>query len=266
MRQDDIALLDGRPLVWWAARLAPLIDSQARAWTRAISMHQALPMLRGFWPMSAVTGAGNAYDQSGGLTLTYNGNPTFNYSALVPYLDFDGTGDYLSRADEAALDILGSESYAASAIQGLTMGCWVYFDNTARAEYYMAKWGGSGQRSYLLDVSGADALTFNVTSDGSTVTTVTSATARTASTWRHMVGRFDPSTELAIFTNGVKASNTTSIPAAIFNSTAAFGIGGDGAGGNLLDGRVALPFLCAGYLSDEIIKALYQESRIAMGV
>ncbi|NJO31403.1 MAG: hypothetical protein HC874_30490 [Richelia sp. SL_2_1] len=71
---------------------------------------------------------GNVYDLSGqGRTLTYNGNPTFNYTGLVPYVSLDGTGDFLSRADETDLDILGTETIYNSAVRGLTLGGVVLF-------------------------------------------------------------------------------------------------------------------------------------------
>ena len=91
-----------------------------------ISPFLALPGLVGFWPMSSVQrSTGNAYDLSGQTrTLTYNGNPTYNINNdFAPYIRLDGTGDFLSRADETDLDILGTETIYASTVRGLTLGC-----------------------------------------------------------------------------------------------------------------------------------------------
>ena len=62
----------------------------AFAWKTACSMYQALTGLRGFWPMSALASGGNAFDLSANVrTLTYNGNPTYDFDSLAPYIRFD---------------------------------------------------------------------------------------------------------------------------------------------------------------------------------
>jgi len=107
-----------------------------------ISPLLALPGLRGFWPMSSFNEAGNAYDMSEqGRVMTYNGNPLYNYDGVVPYVALDGIGDFLSRADEAGLDIIGTETYVDGAVHGLTLGGWFYFDNALGSnEKLIAKW------------------------------------------------------------------------------------------------------------------------------
>lgn len=236
-----------------------------------------LPGLRGFWPMSAFESGGNAFDQSGnGRILTYNGNPTYNYDKLVPYINLDGTGDYLSRADEAGLDILGSESYVASAARGLTIGGWFWIDVLpgANGAGYIAKWNDAGvnQRSYLIwHSTAANVIGFYISSlgTGATIFSIDSSIVPAISQWYFIVGRFDPSTELAIWINGVKDTNAVAIPAAIFNSTASLTIGrweGGGAGVQYLDGRASLNFLCAAALSDDIIGELFSLSRGWFGV
>lgn len=227
-----------------------------------------LPGLRGYWPMSAFDSSGNAIDQSGnGRTLTYNGNPTYNFTTQGgPYLDLDGTGDCLSRADEAGLDIIGTESYVATAQRGLTLGGWFWFDATGTVAM-ISKYESSSQLSYLLrlDTSTPTFYISDTGSDGS-IKSVAAATISTGA-WYNIVARFDPSTELALFVNGTKTTNTTTIFAAIFNSTAAFRIGAVfTVPVQLLDGRASNCFLCTMLLSDTAIDNIYQGTRGFYGV
>ncbi len=226
---------------------------EVRAWGEAAGHTLLLARLRGFWPFSSADQAGSVYDLSGqGRTLTQNGNPVFSFGYLNPLVVLDGTGDYFSRANEAGLDITG----------GLTMMIWVRFDDSASAiETCMSKWLYTGnQLSYRLSRSAAGAGTAEISSDGSTVTSVTGETIG-ATTWTHLALRFTASTELAVFVNHVKAVNTTSIPASIFNSTADLLIGGHGTGSALMTGRLCLASICAIALSDEIILGKYHLER-----
>lgn len=237
----------------------------------AVSRFQALPGLVGFWPMSSVQrSTGNAYDLSDqGRTLTYNGNPTYNiYNNFVPYIDLDGTGDYLSRADETDLDILGTETIYNAGVRGLTFGGWFWADGVAAANQgLIGKYNATtGNASYLLRfaTNNARAILSNTGAYiagldlGSTVPIL-------ASTWYFIVERFIPSTELAISVNGVWTRDTTGIPANIFNGNAPLDIGGY-EGANLLDGRATLCFLCANSLDDSLIGSLFQQTRVLFGV
>lgn len=236
------------------------------AWGKVMSMFQMLPGLRGLWSMSSVNESGNALDLSGqGRTLSYNGNPTYNVSGLVPYIDLDGAGDYLSRADEAGLRILGTETIYAAALRGLTVGGWFYPTANATDEGLISKWVAAGnQRSFMLKKSAANARDFSITTDGATVVSASGGTI-TMNTWHYIVGRFDPSTELAAWLDNVKVTNGAGIPASIFNSNSAFEIGRYDAG-NAFNGNVSVGFLCATALPDRIITALYEHTRTWFGV
>lgn len=228
-----------------------------------------LPGLVGFWPMSSVQrSTGNVYDLSNqGRMLTYNGNPTYNVYDLTPYIDLDGTGDYLSRADETDLDIQGTETIFASAVRGLTLGGWFWFDNApgASSEICMSKFSASaGNYSYFvrrLPSAQGGFANFLISDNGSVLTEVSGTSIPTAGSWWWIVGRFDPGVELAVWLNGSKWTNTTSIPASIYNGNAAFVIGGRDGGTLLLDGRASLCFLCAAALKDNLINYLYRRSR-----
>lgn len=230
----------------------------------------AVPGLVGSWPMSSVDlSSGDAYDISGqGRRMTYTGNPTYNiYNSITPYIDLDGTGDYLALADAADLDITGTETIYAAAVRGLTMGGWFWTDISATDQNLMGKWNVTGNlRAYTLNITAANALGGHVSLDGTSQTSVGSSGVITAGEWFFAAMRFTPSVELADWLNGTKTVNTTSIPASIFNSTAEFQIGARSAGTSLLNGRASMCFLSANALSDALITSLFNETRGYYGV
>ena len=237
------------------------------AWRTACSMYQALTAERGFWPMSAVSAAGAACDQSGnGRTLAYNGNPAYDFDGLAPYIRFDGVGDFLSRADEAGLDITGTEAYIAAGHRGLTVGGWFRPEDATVDDSLMSKWGAAGQRSWSLYTSGTvagDPCGFIISDDGTAVSSVASTNGFTANEWCFVVGRFNDALigeELSIWVNDTQTTAATARNA-IFNSNAAFYIGSDAGAGALFTGRASMCFLCAAALADATIWALYQHTR-----
>lgn len=233
-----------------------------------INTFQNIPGLVGFWPMSSVQrSTGNAFDLSSQTrTLTFNGNPTYNiHNDFMPYIALDGAGDFLSRADETDLDILGTETIYNSSVRGLTLGGWFFVDTIGGGSVQLiGKSNPTGnQQSYQIIYNPGNTITNRVSIDGSVLTDVTAA--GTTGNWLFVVGRFVPSTELSIFINGTQTINTTSIPASIFNSSSSFEIGSFG-GGNFLNGRASLCFLSANILANAYINALFQQSRILFGV
>lgn len=226
----------------------------------------SLPVLRGAW-VASVNNAGDWYDISGlGKTLTYNGNPTFNYAGLVPYWDLDGTGDFLDRADEADLDILGTEAYVA--VPGLTMGGWFWADAyTGPNDYLMSKLNSlTNNRSYAISLSAGPVAAAIVSNNGIATVSQASSITFAVSTWYFVVMRFVPSTTLDIYVNSTKDTLAAGIPASIFNSNAAFEIGSANVGTLNLDGRAALCFICAAALSDAQISSVFEQTRAAFGI
>jgi len=236
------------------------------AFRHAVSAFSGLPGLRGLWTMADYDVNGNAEDQTNyDLLLTRNGDPYYNYLGLFPYVDFDGTGDYLARADEAALDITGTEAHLYDDLKGLTMGGWFWFrdDTPAAIEYFMSKMGAAGNYSYRLYHAVDGSIRFGISDDG---TNFDSVTGGTTNGWTFAVGRFDPSTEVAVWVNNVKAINVVAIGASIFSGNGPFQISGLNGGGGLMDGRASIAFLCSAMLPDDMIGALFQQSRALYGV
>jgi len=199
--------------------------------------------------------------------LAYNGNPTLAlHNNYVPYEDYDGTGDFHSVADNATLDILGTETTIAAASRGLTLGGWFWADAFVNGDGLITKGDAAtaANSSYNLDLS-ATGFKLDIFS-GASGFSVSSAAGVTGQ-WYFVVGRYTPSTELAIFTNGVKVTNVTAIPANINNSTAPLNIGNTASGGaRFLDGRWAVAFLCAALIPDTQLTYLFNRSRVLFGV
>ena len=216
----------------------------------------ALPGLRGFWPMSVFDSSGNAQDVSGhGHHLTYNGDPKYGHDGLLPYIDLDGTGDYLSIADDADFDISGSESYVDN--PGLTVGCLFNASATASSYALIAKYGAEGNRSFALYAAGSVRL--YISDDGTNVDSVATAYGFLADQWYLAIARFDDSdtgSELKAWINGVPNTAATSRNS-IYDSTADFTVGAVAGGSDLFPGNISLAFVCAYALPDDTIDGLY---------
>jgi hypothetical protein len=224
-----------------------------------------LPMLRGLW-VSSVNSAGDWYDLSGlGKTLSYQGNPVYTFGTLPRgQWRYDGTGDYHTRADEADLRITGTETYVGAVAQGLTMYVWCY-PTTANFEHIVGKWLAAGnQRSYRI-TNNSGAWLAQVSVDGTAVTGVNGASA-TTNQWWFLVERFDPSTTLDFWNNGVRYSLAAGVPASIFVSTAAFQVAAEGAGLNPLTGSVAAVALYAAAHSDAMISSVWAQTKALFDV
>jgi len=216
----------------------------------------ALPSLRGLWLMAATDASIGILDNSGnGMTLANTNASLGLHNNRIPYRTMNGTTSRLSRAggNAAPLNITG----------GLTLGAWVRLNGVTANGLAVGKWNLIGnQRSYALGVvSGTpDTWRFFVTPDGTSGAAVSVTGAEPVpGAWTLALARYTPSVELSIHVNGVKATNTTGIPAAIFNSSGDFEIGGGTAFG-FLDGDIAMAFVCAAGASfpDELAAELYE--------
>lgn len=226
--------------------------------------------LRGFWPMSAFSAAGAAFDQSGnGRTLTRFGDPIYDYDALVPYIRFDGTGDYLLRADEAGLDITGAEAYVGT--PGLTLGGWFRPEDITNGNVLFSKWAAGGNLSYMLGLAGdvaGDPAMFFISDDGTNFDAVYSTSAYVTNIWQWVVGRFndaDAGAELAVWRDDEMTTAATARNA-IFSGAADFNIGGFNNGSFLYTGRASMCFLCAAALPDQVVNHAFQATRGLYGV
>jgi hypothetical protein len=232
----------------------------------AISSILALQGLRAFWPMSAQGTTGNLVDIGGGLrTLTRSGGVGYGVYGLAPYAALNGTTGYFATATESDYDIIGNEAWYESNVTGLTIGGWFYPFAAGASYALMTKGDGSGAgTSYWLDISGG-AARFLV-GDGAAMQGP-SGGSPAANTWTYMVGRYDPSTEVALFRDGTKYTDTTGVPATLLNTATAFNIGTYNNGAGLLfAGRASLCFICSAALPDRLIQSVYHITRALFGL
>jgi hypothetical protein len=237
------------------------------AWSVTISAFQNIQGLRGLWTMANVDDSGDILDVSGHNSTLTNASVSLQRASgndRRHYGVFDGTAssDQLSAADSAIFDILGTESYFGANMRGLTMGGWFRpLDLQSGNIFLSCKWGSSAtNRSYSLYHNSDDAI-FGVHDTSDTLFTVTSTGTFAVGAFRFVVGRFDPSTEIAVFVDGAKTTNTTSIPASLKNSTAGISLGARDDGNNNFDGQIGICFLAASLLPDAVVTSLYEVSR-----
>lgn len=239
----------------------PRSDRIATAWGNLVSNYLLLRNLRLFVPFTSVDENGDAYDLSGqGRVLNNNNAITYASTSIMTYANLvKASSQFFNRPDEAGLDITGQ----------LTIGGWFWFNALGAQEGFVGKYNTNGvnQRVYLLYKTNVEAMRFIVSSNGTATTTVTSTVTGVNNNWYFMVGRYTPSTELAVWVNGTKTTNLVAIPASLSNQASSFWVGQDGsAGGSYLGGRAALVFLCATALEDCFINALFWHSAPWFGV
>lgn len=220
-----------------------------------IGSYLALPELRAFWPFSSSAENGDLADLSGQTrTMSNNGSAVrATINGFVAYGEFDGADDYYNRADEAGLDIT----------EDLTVGCWVWLDDTSVVDFIIAKGDNStaaGSSFALYSLNGV--LQWDVF-DGATPYQL-GGEALEQGAWQFVVGRFNPSTELASFINISKTTDATA-PATINNVATGLHLGAN-AGTDLLTGRMSMAFVCASALEDEVIESLFLMGKVFFGL
>ena len=253
-------------------RVIGMSDKYA-AFRHHVSMYMGLSGLVGLWTANHTATSGNWYDWTkNNLELTVNGSPEQSHDGLKSYILFDGATDYYSRADEAALSITGTETRIYAGIRGLTAGTWFYSTDATAYQFLISKLSAAaGNYSYDLGFAGAtagDPVRFWISNDGTNSDNVVSSNTAAASRWHFAVGRFDDNqtgAELAVFLDGVKTTAATARNS-IFDGNGAFEIGAGLAGLGLLTGRMSVAFLCAAAENDDMIGALFQQSRALYGI
>lgn len=233
------------------------------ALSNAMISPQTFLSCRGFWPMSIVTPAGlirDLSDPAGGGSLTTTAGAALGVTVgFVPCMTFNGAG-HATVATTANFLFTGA----------ITFGAWVYATTTiAAARGIMGRWRNDGlnERSYLL-YSNASTFGFGVSVDGTSELFVPAYTF-TINLWYRLVCRFIPSTEIALFVNGRKATSTVAaVPATLYVAgTQPFRIGSyNNTPAYFPGGNVAFPFFAASNQTDSAIFADFEGSRAAFGV
>ena len=142
--------------------------------------------LKGYWSFNGQDLSGtSAYDRSGaGNTGTLTGGPIKVTGRVGQGLDLDGTDDYVSVADNAALDMGDTDD--------LTVTGWLYRDSYSTNDVVVAKRTGMSvlNTGYALVVNNSDELFFEV-ADGSNEYSVISGPVFTGPGWYHVAAVWD---------------------------------------------------------------------------
>lgn len=246
-----------------------------------VSTMLSMAGLVAYWPMSGLdsAGTGEVFDISGNnLNLDNINTATNNFDMLVPYMQIESSATrQIRRNDEASIDIIGNEPYIGASFRGFTIMGWVWFDvePAAAFETVVSKYDTTGnQRAWNFRRRNNGTIQFSVSTDGINDVSVVMSSANAINTaeWVFIAARFDPSTELKIWQKrnnegNITATNTTSIPATIFNSSAELRFGGINRGvSNKFTGRVSHWSMYAMALSDVIIENFRDQSKVAYGV
>ena len=126
-------------------------------------------------------------------------------------LNFDGTNDRITIADNAAFDFSS----------GFTAEAWINPD-VLGTQTYLSQYASS-QEAFAFILLSSGKIEFTVTTDGSTDQFFESSTAITAGTWSHVALTFNGTTVRA-YINGV-AAGTKAVSGTMFNSTSPIEIG-----------------------------------------
>lgn len=245
---EDTALEVGRLYVPLKQIADTLVTSQKDVFIR-------LPGLIAYWPMGIRDISGNVRDHSGaGSTLPEVGTCPVGYDGNAFSHLGNGT-NYLQAG--SGFGVTGLETWITGSLRGLTVGGWFMFDATPGTSGGLAsKDNVAPNRGYYLALTSSLTLIFSVSATGAAQVFSTSA-ATGLSAWHFVVGRFLPSTEVAVFVDGDKSTNTTSVPAQCNVSTGAFEVGRFASlNSAILHGKARDVFVCAAALSDALIEQI----------
>lgn len=219
-----------------------------------------LPGLEQYYPGGIRTPSGQLADHA-------KGGAHVNQVGAVP-TGFDGDAyvhlgngvNYFTVLNVGS--ITGTETYISSSIRGFTVGCWIMVDTTppSAAHGIISRDGVAPQRGHLLTWDNLDQPRFAMSGTGAAIVSAV-APPSTTGVWHFIVGRFTPSTEVAVFVDGDKTVNTTAIPSSMFVSSQNFEVGRRGnSDGAIIHAKMRDMFICAAALEDDIIADLRANS------
>ncbi len=214
-----------------------------------------LPGLLAYWPMGIRGengpvvehgGQGTPLIETGSCPVGYDGDAYTHLGDGVNYLDAIGFGG-----------LSGTETFVDSTLNGFTIGGWFWPDVAATGTHgLVTKDAASPQRGYAVTFQLPGKCAARVTGNGITVVSVISG-AVAINAWHFVVGRYIPSVEVSILVDGTKTTNTTSVPASQFTSSANFEVGRDfSLDARIFHGRARDVFVCQAQISDEILESV----------
>ena len=157
------------------------------------------------------------------FTITRNGNTT--QGTFTPFSKpdgrwsnyFDGSGDYLTVADNSAFDLSNG---------AFTLEAFVYLTANQSFGLIIGQWGAS--KGFVLRQANTTFYpSFSYSTDGSAESTIDGTSAIPLNQWNHIAVVRNSSSTLSIFLNGSRVATNASFTATIFNSTANLLVGSE---------------------------------------
>jgi hypothetical protein len=193
-------------------------------------------LLMGFEGVNGSTGAPGMTDESssahGTATVVSGASISTSQSKFgSSSLFLNGSGS-ITLPDSSDFD-LGSGPFTIEAFINFTS-----IPSLTGLEYIVGQIGAGGNIGWVLYGASGDHLALDVTTDGSTRTSVvsTSASFASAGVWYYVAADYD-GVKYRGYINGVQSSSFA-IPKTVFNSSAVLSIGSDAANGNRFHGYI----------------------------
>lgn len=179
----------------------PRTNDMAYAWARLPGAYLMLPSTSATWLMTAYN-SGSVADVSGsGRPLTATGSPLVGADGVRVYMPLNGSTQYLS-SPATPFNLLNT---------GFTIIGWVYPQRATGTLEYLVSRGTPGTNGYHLRRTTGDFLELVTETKVFTSTHSIPSVSR----WYHVAATYEASTAVALWLNGERQSNGTSVPASL---------------------------------------------------
>ncbi len=171
------------------------------------SLTQEMPGdIRGYWDFGHYYGTSRSVNP--GDTLGYDGNVTFTAAGVR------GTG---ASFDADAAGGFWGYSNGLYPTGAFTLGAWINPTDLTGRRVVIAKNGGTTRKSFSLYLENGAPI-FEVSRDGSLVTTASSSAILAANNWYHLVGVMTPHDSLKLYVNGELVANQKAPVSTIYHN------------------------------------------------
>ncbi len=176
------------------------------------------------------TGTTAANSVTGGGSATLNGATWSSDAKFGSWaLDFDRSGSQSATAASSANNTFTT---------AMTLEAWVKPDAaqmTATQGIVSKAGAAAGNNAYAVDLNADGTVTFRLSSDGSTWTSLTSAAKVTGDEYSHVAATLEDG-KMKLYINGTQDANTQTFSGSVYASTAAVSVGNSQSG--YFDGRI----------------------------
>jgi len=202
----------------------------------------------------------SSVETNNGTVMGDAANDTVSFKVGSESLVLDGAGDYVVVADDDSLD--------ADLSTNMTLALWIKHNADGVTDRVITKEcsdGGVTESSYFISINPTGVLSFSLSINGTSFSSVTTTSARKVGQWTHVVGNYDGA-EMKIFMNG-KLEATTARTGTIFNGTTDLLIGGRRTGGGcssagvLFEGNIDDVAIWKATLTDDEISMVYNQQK-----